>query len=329
MRQIFPILSIVIGLLALALGVLCTPSLLLQPPVSDWNLMGRFPVFTPTEIQGARLILVLIGVSLSVGASGWICNPNAVWRTRIENDYAAYCADSSPSPQGRSRFVGLWFAITVLVMLFLIQSLHWSHTYGNKGVFWYDVLTRESGIFETLTAVTLFVAGTLFVFSATKFRDLFGLAVAKWPPLLLGLLLIVGAGEEISWGQHWLHFATPESLKGVNDQNEFNLHNIGTHWINHLMVLFFLSYVGLLPLAARFSREIRYVVERLNVPLCPIVFVPFAFVGLVMSEALCGVWGNPLWSPNEARETLFGLIMMGVSVSFYLTWKGRVPGEPA
>lgn len=325
MRQKLPVICVVIGLSALALAAFCTPSLLLQPPVSDWNLMGRFPAFTSAEIKVARVILAFIGLGLGIGASAWMVSPTAVWRARIEEDYAAYSADWSTSPQALSKFIKLWLAVTGLVMLLLIQSLHWSHAYYGKAVLWYDVLTQESGVFETLTAVMLFIAGVLFVFSAIKFRNIFGLSIAKWPALILGILLIVGAGEEISWGQHWFHFATPESLKAVNDQNEFNLHNISTHWTNHLMVLFFLSYVGVMPLAALFSREIRYVVQRLNVPLCPLAFVPFAFIGLSMSEAFPNVWGNPLWSPNEARETLFGLIMMGIAVSFFLIWEGRAP----
>ena len=167
------------------------------------------------------------------------------------------------------------------------------------------------------------LAEAFLVHSVMKFRNVFSLTAAKCPPLLLGFSLIVGAGEEISWGQHWLGFETPEFVRSVNVLNEFNLHNISSHWANHLMVLFFLSYVGLLPVLARLFSEIRYGIERLNIPLCPVAFVPFAFVGVLMSEASRELWGNPPWSPNEARETLFGVIMMGLSVSFHLTWKDR------
>ncbi len=33
-------------------------------------------------------------------------------------------------------------------------------------------------------------------------------------------------GEEASWGQHYLHWNTPEAWAAVNDQKETNLHNI-------------------------------------------------------------------------------------------------------
>jgi hypothetical protein len=32
--------------------------------------------------------------------------------------------------------------------------------------------------------------------------------------------------EEISWGQWWFHFHTPESIARINTQQEFTLHNL-------------------------------------------------------------------------------------------------------
>lgn len=329
MRHSFPILCISTGILALAVAAISSPALLQQSPVTEWNVIGRFPILTGSEVQAARAILALIGFSACIGAGAWIANPHAAWRIRVESDYAAFLAGSPRSPRPPARFFVLWLAITVLVLLSLIRSLQWSHTYHDKGVIWYDTLTRESGFFETLTAVTLLFAGVLFLFTAIRFGVRGGVAAARWAPMTLGILLILGAGEEVSWGQHWLHFDTPESFRALNDQGEFNLHNISTHLANHLMVLFFLCYVGLLPVVTYYLSEVRYVVERLNIPLCPLVFAPFAVVGVSMSEAIPGVWGNPLWSPNEARETLFGVIMLGVSISYYLTRNERLDGAPA
>lgn len=41
---------------------------------------------------------------------------------------------------------------------------------------------------------------------------------------ILGLIYF--AGEEISWGQHFFHWNTPEFIKEINNQEETNLHNI-------------------------------------------------------------------------------------------------------
>jgi len=39
------------------------------------------------------------------------------------------------------------------------------------------------------------------------------------------------AGEEVSWGQHFFNWGTPESWQAVNDQAETNLHNTSS-WLD-------------------------------------------------------------------------------------------------
>jgi len=40
------------------------------------------------------------------------------------------------------------------------------------------------------------------------------------------IFLFVCVGEELSWGQRLFEFSTPESVAALNEQNEFNLHNL-------------------------------------------------------------------------------------------------------
>lgn len=60
----------------------------------------------------------------------------------------------------------------------------------------------------------------------------------------VGMLLL--AGEEISWAQRALGFGTPPDLAVVNEQAEFNIHNVGTGGISALFKLasFLLGAVG-------------------------------------------------------------------------------------
>ena len=44
--------------------------------------------------------------------------------------------------------------------------------------------------------------------------------------LVFAVLLFLTAMEEISWGQWFFHFHTPESISRINTQHEFNLHNL-------------------------------------------------------------------------------------------------------
>jgi hypothetical protein len=75
-------------------------------------------------------------------------------------------------------------------------------------------LTAESGPFEAATALSLFLLG---LWAATR---------GAWGWRLLGVLLVVAALEELSWGQHLLGFETPGWLRGRNYQGEANLHNL-------------------------------------------------------------------------------------------------------
>lgn len=85
-------------------------------------------------------------------------------------------------------------------------------------------LRGEKGLVEVLTVLFL-VAAVLEALRLFRLRD--GVA---WPHFgKFALLMAAGcaffAGEEASWGQHWLGFAPPEAIAARNEQGEFNLHN--------------------------------------------------------------------------------------------------------
>ncbi|MCA1963086.1 MAG: hypothetical protein LDL31_03965 [Prosthecobacter sp.] len=88
---------------------------------------------------------------------------------------------------------------------------------------WEAGLDREQGLLENLTALLLLAALVLFLrsFSASRGTGL-------WRIWLLGLAC--GAffflGEEVSWGQHYFGWQTPEPLRSLNRQGEVNLHNL-------------------------------------------------------------------------------------------------------
>ncbi|MDY6913290.1 MAG: hypothetical protein SVT52_02375 [Planctomycetota bacterium] len=89
---------------------------------------------------------------------------------------------------------------------------------------WHICMREEIGFVEIATVVFLLPAIVLGVLIFLRRREL---------PRFVGLLMLVGglaalyfAGEEISWGQTYLHYSTPECLQEINRQREFNLHNI-------------------------------------------------------------------------------------------------------
>lgn len=104
-------------------------------------------------------------------------------------------------------------AAVILTALLLITFALGSHAAQS--------LTRENGPIESLSALS-YLAGLLlcgyFVFSTPQ--------PARWHLAFWALLCLVFFGEETSWLQHQIGYATPEWVAGRNAQREFNLHNL-------------------------------------------------------------------------------------------------------
>jgi len=116
-------------------------------------------------------------------------------------------------------FLGIYlFLFTFIVGQFLLTFPRFSEY---KLIFW-----GENKILENVQFLFFMLAGIL----SLRIAWLTVIQVEK--PLIwifylsfsLGLFFI--AMEEIAWGQQFLQFNTPESIKAFNVQNEFTLHNV-------------------------------------------------------------------------------------------------------
>lgn len=117
----------------------------------------------------------------------------------------------------------------------------------------YRVFVEEDGIVEwaqiaalaALVPVGLLVASRLWRRHERSFAALFVIAA---------LAAFFIAGEEISWGQRLLGWATPEDLAALNRQGETNIHNVGSvlQFMNLAMFLITVA-AAILPLAWRWG----------------------------------------------------------------------------
>lgn len=78
---------------------------------------------------------------------------------------------------------------------------------------------RKEGILEVITTVFLFIAAFVSFFFFKKSKLL-------WLGILSLLAYLFLVMEEISWGQTYLGWDTPDTYKEYNYQNETNLHNL-------------------------------------------------------------------------------------------------------
>ena len=99
-------------------------------------------------------------------------------------------------------------------------------TFGNPGEGWRSLVWSENGIIENLQVFFLFITILILIFFLKK------ISLNEKQKLLKIFLLIQILGlfyflmEEISWGQQYINFKTPEYFNEINKQKEFNLHNI-------------------------------------------------------------------------------------------------------
>ena len=120
------------------------------------------------------------------------------------------------------RFLWFWSAPVLLAGFYLIRYLDLE--------FYLKWMEGERGVLENLTPLFLLPAVVCSLLLLRHRRVL----PANW---ILGWFLLHGAGafyfagEEISWGQHYFAWATPESVALLNDQNETNLHNMSS-WLD-------------------------------------------------------------------------------------------------
>jgi hypothetical protein len=98
--------------------------------------------------------------------------------------------------------------------------------------------------------------------------------------LFLGLLALIAFGEEISWGQRILNYATPPAIAVNNVQGELNVHNL--RWFDRnrseggvlntqsLFNYFWAFYAFLIPVLVGLSSAFGRWVRKVNVPIIPI-----------------------------------------------------------
>jgi len=112
----------------------------------------------------------------------------------------------------------------VVVFVFIIVLIGLLLSYVDAD-YYSNVYIVEDGFLESLTAIALFCVAVL------CFRRAFVLRKTKPPifilfTIILSLIFIFGAGEEISWGQRIFSFESSDFFEQYNTQEEMNIHNL-------------------------------------------------------------------------------------------------------
>ena len=137
-----------------------------------------------------------------------------------------------PLPFSPDRY-GLAFFIALVSVLAFSLAAHWALT-AYEDVDW---LEGEDGVSEWWSVATYLAAAGMAGATARLFYSL-GHRYLLWLQLFLAALFLLGAMEEVSWGQRLFGWGTPAILREVNVQGETTLHNL-TSGDSAILVLFF------------------------------------------------------------------------------------------
>ncbi len=219
-----------------------------------------------------------------------------------------------------SRFWWLWLPVAVVLALFA-----WPRAFPASYGVW---IGGELGALElaqvAIPLASLALAGRMLILARVRRRPL----LWAWLALAaLGSLYI--AGEEASWGQHYLGWGTPEGWQSLNDQNETNLHNTSS-WLDQkprtLLELGVIVGGIVIPLAALRWPAIRR--ARLAIVLPPLLCLPSAVIAeaVRMSGRALGALapGTTLFErASEVQELYFYLFIL----LYLMVLRRRLRGE--
>ena len=225
------------------------------------------------------------------------------------------------------KLVWLVLPIVVAVMPYIARMVG-LHTDG--------YMYGEKGIIENLTVIFLLIAiisCVIFLFAKEKIQFK---ALKAWMVIFL-LGAIYYAGEEMSWGQHFFGWGTPEQWTEFNDQQETNLHNTAAIFDQIPRTLLSLAaLIGgvLIPIFRRFKNHIPKKESFFDWLLPTYVCLPAALLSLLVSwhEKVYEALGVAIPSvldirAGEAKECLLALFMMMYALSVWYRNKNVSSGR--
>ena len=243
--------------------------------------------------------------------------------------------EKRPETKSRNTFAVLWSVLIIVASSFALMIYELPHVYPTvQSEHWWVFLTpetwnqspviKELGLWENVTAVSFFVSGVILV--ARSVPRLFWANNSMWVPFLVGVVCLVVTAEEISFGQHFLGFTTPESVRSLNSQGETNVHNFFSNDINYYAVLLvFYGYIGVFPIIATYSQIVRALTLHLNIPKPPIAFARITIPVFIVYSAdlFIGREQDSLYGLREIRELMFALAILGTTINWRLTTCGE------
>jgi hypothetical protein len=167
----------------------------------------------------------------------------------------------------------------------------------------YVTILREDGLVEYTTVGLLVVAAILSLVITAKIRK--DRKYYHWFFIAFFAFCLLGALEEMSWGQRVVGVDSPEFFVEHSDQLEVNVHNVFQKWTGlktkHIAAIVLLLYGACLPVLVSFNPRARRFFERVRF----VVPSPTLSVGFLLGTIL--MLDKPTGWEEEIGEFFYSL----------------------
>jgi len=304
-------LIIVFGLVCLVLWMAIDPGRMAALGLMDQSLASDIPLVRATallEIRFAKGVFLVLGVlCVALGLLWPSISNNAAYARFLNWDLAPPAAYDRQLTEIRSLSSAVMGALFLTLVVYLAVG---KAVFSTATLEW---INREDGLIESSQAILLVLAS---IWSVRVMLGVRGMPSRVVMHGLLAVLFFLMFGEEISWGQRILGLETPDALKGLNVQNEINLHNMFGYFFDHLFILMFFLWGCVVPFLNHISRFFRQVFRMIGLPVASVglalgMLVTTLFQGQIVDLFTVGI---PSLRVPELRELLstmaFFLLML-------------------
>ena len=185
----------------------------------------------------------------------------------------------------------------------------------------------ENGPHELMQFFFITMAGVVAALILIKFHSVMNLLIKAWIFIAL-LACIYVSGEEVSWGQHFFDWTTPDFWSELNDQQETNLHNTSS-WLDQKprLILEIGVIVGglLMPLIEKFKPS--WLKTKFEVLYPPITLWVTALMAELPKyiEKINNELGNDFFvRESEIQELFFFYFVLLYLINFYRIRKAEL-----
>ncbi len=303
-------LIIVFGLVCLVMWLAIDPDRMAALGLMDQSLASDIPLVRATallEIRFAKGAFLVLGVLAVVVGLLWPTISNSAAYARFLNwDLAPPAAYDRQLSEIRSLSTVVMAALFLTLVIYLAVG---TAVFSMPTLVW---INREDGLVESLQAILLILAS---VMSARVVFGLRGMPPRTVMHVLLAVLFFLMFGEEISWGQRILGLETPDALKGMNVQNEINLHNMFGYFFDHLFILMFFIWGCVVPFLNHVSGFFRQVFRMIGLPVASVglaigMLVTTLFQAQIVFRLTDGIPGLRLPELRELLSTMAFFLLM-------------------